>query len=95
MRALGFRKFILHPSSFILCSVITALPAWSQSFPARPIRIVVPWPAGGPPDAVGRLLAARLADTFKQQVVIDNRPGANSVIGTEIVAKSRPTATRI
>ena len=67
-----------------------AVAAIADDFPARPIRIVVPWPAGGPPDAVGRLLGARLADAFKQQVVIDNRPGANSIIGTDIVAKSVP-----
>jgi tripartite-type tricarboxylate transporter receptor subunit TctC len=82
--------FILHPSSFILISLVLAFPAYSQSFPARPIRFVVPWPAGGPPDSVGRLLGQRIGDALKQQVVIDNRPGANSIIGTEIVARSAP-----
>jgi len=67
-----------------------ALDAGAQSYPSRPIRLVVPWPAGGPPDAMGRLLAQRLAETLKQQVVVDNRAGANSIIGTEIVAKSAP-----
>ena len=59
-----------------------------QSFPSRPIRFVVPWPAGGPPDAVARLIGQRIGDAMKQQVVIDNRPGANSIIGTELVARS-------
>jgi tripartite-type tricarboxylate transporter receptor subunit TctC len=51
---------------------------------------VVPWPPGGPPDAVARLLGQRIGEALKQQVVIDNRPGANSIIGTELVARSAP-----
>ena len=64
--------------------------AYAQSFPSRPIRFVVPWPAGGPPDAVARLLGQRLGEVLKQQILIDNRPGANSIIGTELVARSAP-----
>ncbi len=67
-----------------------AIASHAQGYPSRPIRLVVPWPAGGPPDAIGRLLAQRVGDALKQQVVVDNRPGANSVIGTEIVARSAP-----
>jgi tripartite-type tricarboxylate transporter receptor subunit TctC len=63
-------------------------PVWSQAFPNHSIRLVVPWPAGGPPDAMGRLIGSRAGEGLKQQMVIDNRPGANSVIGTEFVAKS-------
>ena len=62
----------------------------AQSWPSRSIRLVVPWAAGGPPDAVGRLLGQRVGDAFKQQFVIDNRPGANSIIGTEMVARAAP-----
>jgi tripartite-type tricarboxylate transporter receptor subunit TctC len=50
----------------------------------------VPWPAGGPPDQIGRLLGQRLGEAWKQQVIVDNRPGANSIIGTDAVAKSAP-----
>jgi len=81
-------RFVRLSLAFALSAAAVA--AIADDFPARPIRIVVPWPAGGPPDAVGRLLGARLADAFKQQVVIDNRPGANSIIGTDIVAKAPP-----
>jgi tripartite-type tricarboxylate transporter receptor subunit TctC len=59
----------------VLCAAGSAC---AQNFPVRPIRIVVPWPAGGPPDAVGRLIGSRIGEALKQQVVIDNRPGANS-----------------
>ncbi len=50
----------------------------------------MPWPPGGPPDAVARILGQRIGQALQQQVIIDNRPGANSIIGTEFVAKSQP-----
>jgi tripartite-type tricarboxylate transporter receptor subunit TctC len=62
----------------------------AQSYPTRPVRLVVPFAAGGPVDTVARLLTPRLADAWGQQVVIDNRPGANSIIGSEAVARAAP-----
>jgi len=65
-----------------------AVQAQSGAFPAKTIRIVMPYPAGGPTDTTARTIAPRLAEAFGQQVVIDNRPGASTIIGTEIVARS-------
>ncbi|MGZ8209517.1 MAG: tripartite tricarboxylate transporter substrate binding protein, partial [Burkholderiales bacterium] len=48
-------------------------PAWSQSYPARPIRIVIPYPPGGTSDILARLIGAKLTDAWKQQVIVDNR----------------------
>jgi tripartite-type tricarboxylate transporter receptor subunit TctC len=62
----------------------------AQSFPAKPLRLVVGFPAGGPVDIVARLLAAKLSEVFAQQVLVDNRGGANGMIATEFVAKSAP-----
>jgi tripartite-type tricarboxylate transporter receptor subunit TctC len=78
--------------NFLLALLVLAAAdaAFAQNFPNRSIRFVVPWPAGGPPDAVARLIGPRIGDAMKQQVVIDNRPGANSIIGTELVARSAP-----
>jgi tripartite-type tricarboxylate transporter receptor subunit TctC len=78
--------------NFLLALLVLAAAdaAFAQNFPNRSIRFVVPWPAGGPPDAVARLIGQRIGDAMKQQVVIDNRPGANSIIGTELVARSAP-----
>ena len=73
----------------LLCSVCTVA-AHAQTYPNRSIRLVVPWAAGGPPDAVGRVLGQRVGDVWRQQIVIDNRPGANSIIGTEMVARAAP-----
>ncbi len=61
-------------------------PAW----PARPIRLIVSFPPGGPADLLGRFIAERLTDSLGQQVVVDNRPGANSIIAAEMTAKAAP-----
>ena len=62
----------------------------AQTWPARPIRLVVPYPAGGSGDIVARTIAQKMTDGLGQQVVVDNRAGANGTIGTEAVAKSAP-----
>jgi tripartite-type tricarboxylate transporter receptor subunit TctC len=63
------------------------VPAHAQSYPSRPVRLVVPYAAGGGVDTVGRALAQELSVGLGQPVVVDNRPGANSLIGTDYVAK--------
>ena len=62
----------------------------AQNWPQRPVRIVVGFPPGGGIDVVARLLAVRMSDSLGQQVIVDNRPGANGILGTDIVAKSNP-----
>lgn len=65
-------------------------PAWSQAFPTGPMRIVVPFNAGGSTDIMARTMAQRLNERIRQPVVVENRPGANGTIGTAYVAKSTP-----
>ena len=73
-----------------LLLVAAAAPAaQAQDFPSRPIRMVIAFPAGGPTDFVGRLIADKLKDTLGQ-VIIENKPGANGAIGADFVAKSPP-----
>ncbi len=67
---------------------LTHVGAMAQAYPNRPVRIVVPFAAGGPADNYARFIAQRLGDELKQSFVIDNRPGAGSIIGTDLVAKS-------
>ncbi len=64
--------------------------AYAQSFPSKPLRIVVAFPAGGPLDLVARMLSPKLGEILGQQVLVDNRGGANGIIGTDFVAKSAP-----
>jgi tripartite-type tricarboxylate transporter receptor subunit TctC len=68
----------------------SALPLNAQTFPARPVRIIVPFPAGGPSDILTRMMAPKLTELWGQQVTVDNRPGAGTVIGTEMTAKAVP-----
>ena len=67
-----------------------AVPAAAQTYPAKPIRVVVPYAAGGITDILARALGERLGAALGQPVVIDNRPGANSQVGAEIVARAAP-----
>ncbi len=67
-----------------------ALPAAAQSWPTKPVKIVVPFGPGGPADVYARILAQGLTETFKQQFIIENKPGAGALIGTEVVAKAPP-----
>ena len=75
-----------------LCALALALalPVAAQAYPSKPIRFVVPYPAGGPLDSVARLLAQKVGESVKQPVVVDNKPGAGGNIGADLVAKSPP-----
>lgn len=75
--------------SFFLVLMV-AQPAVAQQYPARPIRLVIPYPPGGPTDFVGRIVGQKLSQFIGQQVVVDNRPGAGTIIGSELVARAAP-----
>ena len=62
----------------------------AQSYPTRPVRIVIPWPAGGITDVIGRAVSLHYAEALQQPIVIDNRPGAAGTLGAAIVAKAAP-----
>ena len=67
-----------------------ALPALAQSWPDKPVKIVVPFGPGGPADVYARFLGQALTESLGQQFIIDNKPGAGAIIGTEVVAKAAP-----
>ena len=65
-------------------------PAAAQDYPARQVRLIVPFGAGGPADVYARVIAQHLSEEMKQTFIVENRPGAGSIIGTDAVAKSAP-----
>ncbi|MBL0086205.1 MAG: tripartite tricarboxylate transporter substrate binding protein [Ideonella sp.] len=73
---------------FSLLLALTAQAAVAQSFPTKPLRLVVPYPAGGATDLMARVIAQKLSESFKQQVVVDNKPGAGGNIGVSFVARA-------
>jgi tripartite-type tricarboxylate transporter receptor subunit TctC len=73
-----------------LTAILLSGTASGQDFPSRPVRLVVPFPPGGPTDVVGRMVAAGLQASWNQPVIVENKPGAGTVIGTDAVAKSAP-----
>jgi tripartite-type tricarboxylate transporter receptor subunit TctC len=74
----------------VILALLASASAWAQAWPSRPVRLVVPYAAGGSTDIVGRLLAAHLSDSIKVAFVVDNRAGAGGLIGSDAVAKSAP-----
>jgi tripartite-type tricarboxylate transporter receptor subunit TctC len=64
--------------------------SWSQAYPSRPVKIIVPYGVGGSADVYARFLGAKLQESLGQSVVVENRPGGGSIVGTDVVAKSDP-----
>jgi len=74
----------------LAAALLIAVPAAAQNYPTRPVRVIVPFAAGGNTDITARAIGARLSEVFGQQIVVENRPGGATNIGTELVAKAPP-----
>jgi len=77
-------------AGLVLPSIMYSVVSTAQPYPSRPVRLVIPYPAGGPTDYSARPVAQKLSQRLGQQVVADNRPGAGSVMGSELVARAAP-----
>jgi len=83
----------MHKPTFCVCAgLLLAIPVavFAQTFPSKPVRLVVPFPAGGAMDSIARILTQPLSRAFGQNVIVDNRPGGGTVIGTDLAAKAAP-----
>lgn len=77
-------------AAFITAMLCTAGVVWSQAYPAKPVRVIVPFPPGGANDIVARIVLPKLSEQMGQSFIIENRAGAGGTIGTAVVAQSRP-----
>ena len=85
-------KRVLSSLQGALCVMLAlfAPVAGAQQYPAKPIKMIVPYSPGGLPDTMARIVAQRMSETLGQQVIIENKAGAGGILGTEAVAKSPP-----
>jgi tripartite-type tricarboxylate transporter receptor subunit TctC len=86
---MGSRRMLLVAAAAV-CVGLVPIGAVAQPYPARPIKLIVPFPAGGPPDTIARLVADRMSSRLGQTVVIDNRPGGGATVGTRAAANAEP-----
>lgn len=82
-------RFILH-ATLVALGVLSYAPlaAMAQAYPAKTVRVIIPWPPGGSNDIVGRLVMQKMSENLGQQFIIDNRGGASGIVGSDLVAKS-------
>ncbi len=83
-------RMLIRPSVLVSALALMPLIAGAQTYPSRPVRVITPFTAGSAIDTLARVLGQKMADAWGQQVIIDNRIGANGIIGTEAAAKSPP-----
>ena len=86
----AMRTALARLAAALLACLLLAPAALAQSYPSRQIRLVVPFAAGGPADLLARVIAQEMSNDLGQQVFVDNRPGANTIIGADVVAKADP-----
>jgi tripartite-type tricarboxylate transporter receptor subunit TctC len=87
---LRFSRAMTPAALIIAAALVFSATCRAQDYPAHPVKIIVPFGAGGPADVYSRVLAQHLSESFKQSFVVEDRPGAGSIIGTDAVAKSPP-----
>ena len=90
MRSFASNKIAIRALAALVCVLAAVTAAHAADYPNRVVTLVVPYPPGGGVDAMARVVAAKLSDAFKQQVIVDNKPGAGGTLGTRLVAHAAP-----
>jgi tripartite-type tricarboxylate transporter receptor subunit TctC len=88
MKSTAYKKHVMLLLGVL--SALAALPGAAQNYPVKPVRMIIPFSAGGAADVPGRIVTQKMTEAFRQQVIVDNRPGAGSTIGADTTAKSVP-----
>lgn len=88
-RRAGYGLFVISLSCG-LAFLPPAIASAAETYPGKPVRIIVPWPPGGPVDTLARIIGQQLSPALGQPVIVDNRPGANGIIGTDLASKAAP-----
>ena len=83
-------KKIMRRAACALVLAVVASPVSAQGFPSRPLKLVVPYAPGGGADSVARIVARKVSENMGQPIVIENKGGAGSILGTDLVAKAEP-----
>jgi tripartite-type tricarboxylate transporter receptor subunit TctC len=89
-KSTAMRTALTRFAAALLACLLLTPAALAQSYPSRQIRLIVPFAAGGPADLLARVIAQEMSNDLGQQVFVDNRPGANTIIGADVVAKAEP-----
>jgi tripartite-type tricarboxylate transporter receptor subunit TctC len=89
-RLRGWARCFACTAAVVTVSLAAATSGWTQTYPTKPVRMIVPFPPGGATDIYSRLIAQKLSEGLSQQVVVDNRGGAGGIIAAELAAKSAP-----
>src|SRR5688572_12738989 len=84
------KYLVLRVLALVACALNCTLAIAATAYPVRPIRIIVPFPPGGATDVIARIIGQKMTENWRQQTVVDNRPGANGLIGANIVANAAP-----
>ncbi len=87
MKSASYR---LTPALLGVLAAVFALPVVAQNYPVKPVRMIIPFSAGGAADVPGRIIMQKLGEVLRHQVIVENRPGAGSTIGADVAAKSAP-----
>src|ERR1700693_5343847 len=90
MRPFANNKFAIRALAALAFMLAAVSGAGAADYPNRVVTLVVPYPAGGGVDAMARVVAAKLSDAFKQQVIVDNKAGAGGTLGTRLIAHAAP-----
>ncbi len=86
----NFFRVVVRIASIAFLAAVASAAMAQQAYPVRPVRYIVPFPPGGSTDPMARMMAAKLTERWGQSVIVDNRPGGNTIIGTQVLAKATP-----